>query len=102
MIRRIVTVGLLISLMAATIGLGAGSVTAAAVAAATTNANLFSADTALYLDVRTDKIPDTLTFIQTTLRQSLNLPIPDLLQMLDQNMSKGIGRPITFAQDIQP
>src|SRR5258708_7233391 len=102
MIRSVFTIGLLFSLVVAAIGLGAGSATAAAITPATTNANLFSADTALYLDIRTDKIPDTLTFVQTTLRNSLNLPIPDLLQMLNQNLSKSIGRPITFAQDIQP
>src|SRR5258708_1483856 len=102
MLRRVLTLGLLLSLIVAAVSLGAGSVTAAATTPATTNANLLSADTALYLDIRTDKIPDTLSFLQTTVQKALDLPIPDLMAMLNKNLSKGFGRPVTFTADIQP
>src|SRR5258708_6207605 len=102
MIRRVLTLGLLLSLIVAAVSLGAGSVTAAATPPPPPNTNMLSPHTPLYLDIRTDKIPDTLSFLQTTVQKALDLPIPDLMAMLNKNLSKGFGRPVTFAADIQP
>lgn len=105
MMKRIATFSLVLALIIAVAGLQLAPAAAAPAAQdvpGAPNANLLPADTALYADFRTNQIPDVVKLLQDITLKVSGTAMPDPFQDIDKSLTQALGRPASWAKDIQP
>ncbi|HLY29268.1 MAG TPA: DUF3352 domain-containing protein [Aggregatilineales bacterium] len=106
MFSRMLRVVLILSIVLAgllTLNVSGAQITALAAAPGSQSvADMLPDETALYFDVRTDKISDVLALLNSLSTKVSGHPLPDVFAQIDQGLTQALGRKASFQNDIQP